>query len=147
MVAWKTNVDTIPLHTVLIISDQPKTVAVWDTLFNQRNCIVLSESNVSDALQSARRLGPSLMLIDMQLLNTERARLLSGLRSASRGPILMLVSADTVQEVVEANQAGADECLVKPVNPAVLVIKAMAWLGHGQRSDRSLGVASVNVTI
>ena len=66
MVAWKTDVDTIPLHTVLIISDQPKTVAVWDTLFNQRNCIVLSESNVSDALQSARLVGPSLMLIDMQ---------------------------------------------------------------------------------
>ncbi|HLE92441.1 MAG TPA: hypothetical protein VI753_14910, partial [Anaerolineales bacterium] len=74
MVAWKTDVDTIPLHTVLMISDQPKTVAVWDTLFNQRNCIVLSESNVSDALQSARLVGPSLMLIDMQLSKTERER-------------------------------------------------------------------------
>jgi len=147
MVAWKTDVDTIPLHTVLIISDQPKTVNVWDSLFNQRNCVVLSESNVPDALQSARLVGPSLMLIDMQLSNTERARLIRGLRSASRGPILMLVSADTVQEVVEANQAGADECLVKPVNPAVLVIKAMAWLGHGQRSERSLAMRGVNVTI
>ena len=147
MVAWKTDLDTIPLHTVLIISDQPKTVAVWDSLFNQRNCIVLSESNVADALQSARLVGPSLMLIDMQLSKSERARLLSGLRAASRGPILMLVSADTVQEIVEANQAGADECLVKPVNPAVLVIKAMAWLGHGQRNDRSLGLPAVNVTV
>jgi DNA-binding response OmpR family regulator len=147
MVAWKTDLDTIPLHTVLIISDQPKTVAVWDSLFNQRNCIVLSESNIADALQSARLVGPSLMLIDMQLSKSERARLLGGLRSASRGPILMLVSADTVQEVVDANQAGADECLVKPVNPAVLVIKAMAWLGHGQRSERSLAVPAVNVTI
>jgi DNA-binding response OmpR family regulator len=147
MVAWKTDVDTIPLHTVLIISDQPKTVVVWDTLFNQRNCIVLSESNVSDALQSARLVGPSLMLIDMQLSKVERSRLLNGLRSASRGPILLLVSADTVQEVVEANQAGADECLVKPVNPAVLVIKAMAWLGHGQRSERSPARAAVNVTV
>lgn len=147
MVAWKTDVDTIPLHTVLIISDQPSSVNVWDSLFNQRNCIVLSESNVSDALQSARLAGPSLMLIDMQLSNTERTHLLSGLRAASRGPILLLVSADTVQEVVEANQAGADECLVKPVNPAVLVIKAMAWLGHGQRSERSFAMAGVNVTI
>jgi DNA-binding response OmpR family regulator len=59
----------------------------------------------------------------------------------------MLVSADTVQEVVEANRAGADECLVKPVNPAVLVIKAMAWLGHGQRSQRSFAMAGVNLTI
>ncbi|HJR80134.1 MAG TPA: response regulator [Anaerolineales bacterium] len=147
MVAWKTDLDTIPLHTVLIISDQPKTAAVWDSLFSQRNCIVLSESNVSDALQSARLVGPSLMLIDMQLSKSDRARLLSGLRAASRGPVLMLVTADTVQEVVEANQAGADECLVKPVNPAVLVIKAMAWLGHGQRSERSFGMPSVNITV
>ena len=147
MVAWKTDVDTVPLHTVLIISDQPASVNVWDSLFNQRNCIVLSESNVSDALQSARLVGPSLMLIDMQLSNTERTHLLNGLRAASRGPILMLVSADTVQEVVEANQAGADECLVKPVNPAVLVIKAMAWLGHGQRTERSFAMTGVNITI
>lgn len=136
MVAWKTNSDTIPLHTVLIISDQPENVNVWDTLFNQRNCIVLSESNASDALQSARLVGPSLMLIDMQLSKYERTALLKGLRSASRGPILMLISANTVDEIIEANQAGADECLVKPVNPAVLVIKAMAWLGHGQRTER-----------
>ncbi|HET9587852.1 MAG TPA: response regulator [Anaerolineales bacterium] len=147
MVAWKTDVDTIPLHTVLIISDQPKTAAVWDSLFNQRNCIVLSESNVADALQSARLVGPSLMLIDMQLSKSERLSLVSGLRAASRGPILMLVSADTVQEIVEANQAGADECLVKPVNPAVLVIKAMAWLGHGQRSENFSTMARVNITV
>jgi DNA-binding response OmpR family regulator len=136
MVTWKTDVDTIPLHTVLIISDQPENVAIWDALFSQRNCIVLSETNVSDALQSARLVGPSLMLIDLKLPKPERLSLLAGLRAASRGPILMLINANTVDEIVEANQEGADECLVKPVNPAVLVVKAMAWLGHGQRSER-----------
>ena len=136
MVAWKTN-DTIPLHTVLILSDQPDNVAVWDTLFNQRNCIVLAETNISDALQSARLVGPSLMLVDMKLSKSERSALLKSLRSASRGPILMTVSANTVDDIVEANQAGADECLIKPVNPAVLIVKAMAWLGHGERSSRA----------
>jgi DNA-binding response OmpR family regulator len=76
------------------------------------------------------------MLIDMNLSKPDRASLLEGLRAASRGPILMLINANTVDEIVEANQEGADECLVKPVNPAVLVVKAMAWLGHGQRSER-----------
>jgi DNA-binding response OmpR family regulator len=145
MVTWKTDADTIPLHTILIISDQPENVTVWDTLFNQRNCIVLSESNISDALQSARLIGPSLMLVDMRLSKSERNSLLSSLRSASRGPILMLISANTVDEIVEANQAGADECLVKPVNPAVLIVKAMAWLGHGQRSERLHTMASVTL--
>ena len=136
MVTWKTDVDTIPLHTVLIVSDQPENVAIWDTLFSQRNCIVLSESNITNALQSARLIGPSLMLVDMNLSKTDRAYLLNGLRSTSRGPILMLINANTVDEIVEANQEGADECLVKPVNPAVLVVKAMAWLGHGQKTER-----------
>ena len=136
MVAWKSNADTIPLHTVLIVSDQSESVAVLDTLFNQRNCIVLSESNVSDALQSARLVGPSLMLVDVKLSTADRNALLKGLRSASRGPILMTVSANTVDDIMEANQAGADECLIKPVNPAVLIVKAMAWLGHGEKSSR-----------
>ena len=137
MVAWKSNSNTIPLHTVLIISDQPDNVAVWDSLFSQRNCIVLTETNISDAIQSARLVGPSLMLVDVRLSNKERAVLLHGLRTASRGPILMTVSANTVDDIMEANQAGADECLIKPVNPAVLIVKAMAWLGHGEKSSRA----------
>jgi DNA-binding response OmpR family regulator len=145
MVTWKTDVDTIPLHTVLIISDQHENVAIWDALFSQRNCIVLSESNVADALQSARLIGPSLMLIDMHLSKSERISLIDGLRTASRGPILMLITANTIDEIVEANQEGADECLVKPVNPAVLVVKAMAWLGHGQRSERAPALLGVTL--
>jgi DNA-binding response OmpR family regulator len=145
MVTWKTDVDTIPLHTVLIVSDQPENVAIWDTLFSQRNCIVLSESNISNALQSARLIGPSLMLVDMNVSRSDRAVLLNGLRATSRGPILMLITANTVDEIVEANQEGADECLVKPVNPAVLVVKAMAWLGHGQRSERAPAILGVTL--
>lgn len=145
MVTWKTDVDTIPLHTVLIISDQHENIAIWDALFSQRNCVVLSESNVSDALQSARLLSPSLMLIDLNIQKPERTALIAGLRAVSRGPILMLITASTIEEIVEANQEGADECLVKPVNPAVLVVKAIAWLGHGQRGERT--PAAVGVTL
>ena len=136
MIAWKTESHTIPLHTVLIVCDEAGTVAAWDSLFNQRNCIVLSESSAKNALQTARLVSPSLMLVDMKISNKERASLIGGLRKASRGPVILLVSADSVQEAIEATQLGADECLVKPVNPAVLVVKAMAWLGHGQRSER-----------
>ncbi len=143
MVTWKTDVDTIPLHTVLIVSDQQESVAAWDVLFGQKNCIVLSESNTYDALQSARLIGPSLMLVDIKLSKVDRASLLASLRTASRGPILMLINANTVDEIVEANQEGADECLVKPVNPAVLVAKAMAWLDQPQPSEPTQVLLSV----
>jgi DNA-binding response OmpR family regulator len=143
MVTWKTNIETA--HTVLIISDQPETAASWSTLFSQRNCIVLSESKRSDAVQSARLMDPSLLVLDLEMTNDQRCAFIQQLRAASRGPILMLISANTVDEIVEANQCGADECLVKPVNPAVLVIKAMAWLGRGHRTEQVSN--SVSVTL
>lgn len=144
MATWKNDIDTVPLHTVLIACDQPESMAALETLFQQRNCIVLTETNPADALQTARLVGPSLMLVDMKLARHKRDALLKDLRAASRGPIILLASANTVDEVLEANQAGADECLVKPVNPAVLIVKAMAWLGHGQRTSMPV---SVNVTV
>jgi len=145
MVIWNSNGDTLPLHTILIVSDQPENISVWEPLFQQRNCIVLSEMTASNAIQSARLIGPSLMLVDMKLSNRKRDFLLNQLRAASRGPIILLASADTVEQVTDANQAGADECLIKPVNPAVLIVKAMAWLGHGQRNDRI--IINANATL
>jgi len=145
MVTWNTHGDTLPLHTVLIVSDQPDNISAWEPLFQQRNCIVLSETTVSNAIQSARLVGPSLMLVDMKLSKQKRDSLLHQLRAASRGPIILLASADTVEQVNDVNQAGADECLIKPVNPAILIVKAMAWLGHGQRNGRV--IINANATI
>ncbi len=147
MVTWKTDVDTLPLHTVLILSDQQENVAAWEPLFSQRNCIVLAERSVHNALQTTRLVGPSLILVDLQIPKQELALLVRDLRAISRAPILLLVAADTVEEVLEAYQAGADECLVKPINPAVVIVKAMAWLGHGQRSERAPIKAGINITV
>jgi len=134
MVTWKTNIDTA--HTVLIVSDQPESVATWTALFSQRNCIVLAERKVEDAIQSARLISPTLVLVDIDVSKEQRASLLIEFRSVCRAPILMLISANSIDEILEANRYGADECFVKPVSPAVLVVKAMAWLGHGHRTER-----------
>jgi DNA-binding response OmpR family regulator len=136
---WKSDIETVPLHTILIASDHPENIAELETLFQQRNCIVLTETNINNSLQTARLVGPSLMVVDMKLSKEGRNSLLKGLRLASRGPIILIESATTADEMLEANKAGADECLVKPVNPAVLIVKAMAWLGHGQRKKFTTG--------
>jgi two-component system, OmpR family, response regulator AdeR len=143
MVTWKTDVETA--YIVMIVSDQPETAASWNPLFTQRNCIVLVESEASDAVQSARLIDPSLIVIDVQLPKEKRAALLRDLRATCRGHILMLIAANTVDEILEANRLGADECLVKPVNSAVLIVKAMAWLGHGHRTERYHAPISVTL--
>jgi len=143
MVTWKTDVETA--YIVLIVSDQPETSASWNTLFSQRNCIVLVESEASDAIQSARLIDPSLVVIDVQLPKAERAALLKELRAKCRGRILMLISANTVDEILEANRLGANECLVRPVNPAILIVKAMSWLGQRYQIERHASPISVTL--
>jgi DNA-binding response OmpR family regulator len=56
---------------------------------------------------------------------------------ASAGPIFLLVSANIAQLAFEANEMVADKYLMKPVNPAVLVVKTMARLGHSRRAQRA----------
>ena len=143
MVTWKTNIDTA--HTVLIVSDQPDHVATWTALLSQRNCIVLAEFKADDAVQSARLLAPTLVLVDIDVSKEQRAVLLKGIRSVCRAPILMLISANTVEEILEANRSGADECFVRPVNSAVLVTKAVAWLNHGHHSETLPQAVSVTL--
>lgn len=143
MVTWKTNINTA--HTVLIVSDQPDHVATWTALLSQRNCIVLAEFRTDDAIQSARLIAPTLVLVDIDVPVEQRTGLLKGIRSVCRAPILMLISADTVDEILEANRSGADECFVKPLNPAVLVSKAMAWLNHGHHTDQLSQPVSVTL--
>ena len=60
--------------------------------------------------------------------------------SAAVVPILSSTNA-----FAQSNRAGADECFVKPVNPSVLVLKAMAWLGHGHRSEKQTQPISVTL--
>jgi DNA-binding response OmpR family regulator len=145
MVTWRTTADTVPLHSVLIVADQSENIEAWDALYRQRNCIVLPESNITDALQSARLIRPSLVLIDLDLPRSDRVSLIKSLRSVSPGPILMLIAAETIDEIVEANQEGADECLVKPISPAVLVVKSMTWLEHSQKKKSAPAMLGVTL--
>ncbi len=40
---------------------------------------------------------------------------------------MLLISAD-LQEIADAYAAGADERLVQPVNPALVLVKGLAWI-------------------
>ncbi|OQY89397.1 MAG: hypothetical protein B6D38_07060 [Anaerolineae bacterium UTCFX1] len=57
---------------MLIVRDETSSIAASDSLFSQQNCIVLAESSVRTALQTARLMAPSLALVNMQVTKRER---------------------------------------------------------------------------
>ncbi len=43
------------------------------------------------------------------------------------GPILLFLPAHHETEILEAYAAGADDCVIKPISPAIFLAKVMAW--------------------
>ena len=128
MVAWKSNSQSNETNTVLIISQDMEMITVWEALFEQKNCYVVSETTKDSAIQTSRLLAPSLIVLDLNLSRLERINLCHELRSTTSGTILLLAPKGNMAEISEYLYAGADEFLSTPISPMALLIKSMAWL-------------------
>ena len=132
MAAWKSKTTVPVFHTVLIASRDAEMVSVWETLFKQKDCAVVSEINKEDTLQTARLLAPSLIILDLDLPHAERVNLCSKLRSTTNGTLLLLAPKGNEQEIFDYYRAGVDERISTPISPLALLVKSMAWLARHQ---------------
>lgn len=130
MVTWKSDMSFNEMHTVLIVSQDPEMVGVWETLFEQKDCFVVVENAPENALQSSRLLTPALTVVDLDLSQSERINLCRKLRSTTNGALLLLAPRDSEVEISEYHHAGVDEFLFTPISPMALLIKSMAWLAR-----------------
>lgn len=130
MAAKKFTPDQNERHSVLIISQDADMARVWETLFEQRNCLVTSEASAEDGLSASRLLSPTLIVLDMDMPDEERLSLCRGLRSTTDGALLLLNSSYTPLDVLEYHRAGVDETLGASVSPMALLVKSLAWLAR-----------------
>jgi len=128
MMSWKSNLSPEELHTVLIVSDDTEMVSVWETLFQQKNCHVFSESSVKNALQTSCLLLPTLIVVDISLPSGEKLEFCRDLRATTDGTILLLAPKQNERELSNYRYAGVDEFISTPISPMALLIKSMAWL-------------------
>lgn len=128
MIAWKTSINVMDINTILIISQDQKTSAVWELLFRQKNCLVVNEEVPQDAVQTCRLLSPSLIILDLELSLHDRIELCRSLRSTTSGALLLLTPSDSMQNIFEYYHAGVDEHIATPISPMALLVKSMAWL-------------------
>ncbi len=131
MVAWKTEMNfNNEMQTALIISQDAEMVSVWETLFQQKKCSVVSETSAHNAVQTARLLSPSLIVLELDLPHQELLALCRELRPTTRGTLLLLAPWRNEKEVFDYHKAGVDEHLATPISPMGLLIKSMAWLAR-----------------
>ena len=113
---------------VLLISDEYNTARIWCNILNQKNIDTTLQSSPADVLQSWSEAIPDLIVIDAYADEFDGLTLASQLREQGVVPIILLTAVNNETHILDAYQAGVDECVIKPISPALFLAKVKVWL-------------------
>lgn len=120
--------DTRPALRVFIVCDEDATAPIWGHIIREKGLVAILETSVQRAMERSIEEIPDLIVIDVNASHIKRIELCKKFRSLSASPILLFLPSNHEPEIIEAYQAGVDECVVKPISPAIFLAKIMAWV-------------------
>jgi DNA-binding response OmpR family regulator len=112
---------------VFVVCDQSDTAPIWGYMIREKGLVAILETSVQRAMDRAVEDVPDLIVIDVNTPHSQRIALCKQIRSLSASPILLFLPSSNETEMLEAYEAGADECVVKPISPAIFLAKIIAW--------------------
>jgi DNA-binding response OmpR family regulator len=126
-------------ETILVVEDEP---ALRDTLSYNLKKDGFSVEAVGDgraALDSARKLKPDLIVLDLMLPEIDGFEVCRILRREMNTPILMLTARDDEIDRVVGLEVGADDYLTKPFSMRELMARVKAQLRRSRLLREELG--------
>jgi DNA-binding response OmpR family regulator len=120
--------DSAISHRVFVVCDQDATAPIWGYIIREKGLVAILETSVQRAMERSMEEIPDLIVIDVNASHAQRIELCKKFRSLSASPILLFLPANNENEILEAYQAGVDECVIKPISPAVFMAKIVAWV-------------------
>ncbi|MGB7874206.1 MAG: hypothetical protein WBL25_07470 [Anaerolineales bacterium] len=127
MLASGQTISPTTVQVVLLILDQNDASGLWETTFQEKGFTTVREMP-ENAFQTCRVVDPVLNVVDIELTHEKRLAFCSKLRSVASGPIILLIPDYHGIKLNDIYDIGVDECVLKPISPAFLVIKAVSWL-------------------
>jgi two-component system KDP operon response regulator KdpE len=112
---------------VLVACDDQENMRVWTYILRDKGIGVLLATTLDEAMRLWAEQIPDLIVIDMYS-EQEGIELSIRLRDETIAPILFFCAQNDEALFLEAYQAGADECAMKPIRPPLLWSKVKAWL-------------------
>lgn len=119
------------LH-VLVVDDLRSQLTTLEDILVGEQYTVATARNVASAQQQFSRQQPDILLMDVNLPDGNGLTLTAQLKKQYHGkwlPVLLMSSDATVQDHLAGYQAGCDDYLGKPLEPAILLAK-LAVIRH-----------------
>ncbi len=114
-------------NRVFVVCDQTETAPIWGYMIREKGLVPILETSPQRAMDRLMEDIPDLVVIDVNAPHAQRIELCKKFRELSASPILLFLPANHETEILEAYQAGVDECVVKPISPAIFLAKITAW--------------------
>jgi two-component system alkaline phosphatase synthesis response regulator PhoP len=119
---------------VLIVEDSPTIAQVVQYFLELEGFTVMRAADGRAGLEMALEHQPDIIVSDVSMPLMTGVEMVRALRSDPRGKgvrILMLTSESSVESEAAGLEAGADDYILKPVEPRRLAARVKALLGRG----------------
>ncbi|MFI5271984.1 MAG: response regulator [Ktedonobacterales bacterium] len=134
-------------YTVLIVDDNAELLEfITDTLHELGEYTVVTASDGVEALQRYYTTQPDCLVIDVKMPRLDGYQLVRALRgdaTSAQTPLIMLSAMAQDRDQLAGMLAGADQYLLKPVDPLALVeaVERAIRVGADERAERLLRLA------
>ena len=119
--------------TVLIVCNEPSTAPVWGYMIREKKLHAVIETTSQNMIERCEQEKPALTILDLQLPHSKILDLCLKMRTICENPILLFLPAYDENLILEYYNAGIDDCVIKPISPAVFYAKVKAWLRHSKQ--------------
>jgi DNA-binding response OmpR family regulator len=126
-----------PSVDILLIEDDTRLAELTATYLEQNGLRVKVEARGDRAMERFAQDKPRLVLLDLLLPGKDGLSICRELRRVHDVPILILTAKDTDLDHVIGLEAGADDYVMKPVDPMVLLARVRALLRRAERGPGS----------
>ncbi len=118
----------MPSVKVLLIEDDPAILRMVQYLLTDEGMTVVTARNGLEGLRSFYATRPDLVILDLMMPELDGWETCRRIREMVDVPIMMLTARGQDEDMVRGLSTGADDYMVKPFSPEVLVARIQALL-------------------
>jgi DNA-binding response OmpR family regulator len=130
------------MAVVLVVDDEVRIRDLVRRYLEHEGHQVLTAGSGAEALETSRRAGIELVVLDLRLPDIPGEEVAAEIRRASDVPILMLTAKVDERDRIRGLEVGADDYVTKPFSPRELVLRVNAILRRGRASGTDASLES-----
>lgn len=126
------------MNKIMIVEDEETICRELSEMLENNNYKVVVLKDFKNALNEILSVSPDLILLDINIPYINGEVLLKSLRKTSSIPVIMVTSRNSETDEVLSMSYGADDYIIKPYNPTILLLRIAAILKRCETNPNNI---------